>query len=86
MPSLKRVEWHETRSPFFHQVRRIVTSDTMIPEAIRLVSQSVLSILVPIVALSVIGAVLWACIRVINNDPRKSKYKRLPGPRGRLYQ
>jgi hypothetical protein len=80
---LKRVEWHETCSLFSQQAHHIVTSNSMSPDVIQLVSQSVLSIIVPTVALSVIGGILWACIRLINNGPKMTKYKQLPGPRGR---
>lgn len=45
-------------------------------------SQSLLSIFAPAIAFSVISAVLWAFVRAIQNDPKKPKYKQLPGPKG----
>jgi hypothetical protein len=55
----------------------------MIQEIIHSASLSLFSLFIPAIAASVLGTFFWAYVRLTNNDPKKPKYKQLPGPRGR---
>ena len=52
----------------------------MIDVGVQPLSQAMLSLFVPSIAISVIGAFLLAVVRLFR--PKKPKYKPLPGPKG----
>ena len=56
----------------------------MIQEILQSASLPLFSLLVPALVASVLGTVVWVYVRLTNNDPKKPRYKQLPGPRGRL--
>jgi len=55
----------------------------MIQEIIHSASLHLFSLFIPAIAASVLGTFVWTYVRLTNNDPKKPKYKQLPGPRGR---
>jgi hypothetical protein len=54
----------------------------MIQAGVQSASQAVLSFLVPSIAISLIGAILFVAVRLLKNDPKKGNHKPLPGPKG----
>ena len=47
-------------------------------------SQSLLSMFAPFIAFSAISTILWAAIRIVQNDKKRTKYKPIPGPKGKF--
>ena len=65
-----------------HQVVFRLTLAIMIQASVQSASQAMLSLFVPSIAFSIIGAILVFAVRLLRNDPKKGNYKPLPGPKG----
>ena len=48
-------------------------------------SQSLLSMVVPVITCSLVGTAIWAMIHIVKKDQKKARYKMIPGTKGMFY-